>query len=131
MRRLQSSLLERTKRFAHRMVDVAEALEEDGARRSRFRVIDQIVGCGTSVGANTREADEAISRPDFCKCCGTVLKELGECRFWIEFVGGRQWLPEKRLSDLRSESEELTRVFHVMVARVRRKDRESKRPPKP
>lgn len=128
MRRLESAFLDRTKQFAHRMVDVAEALERArSGRMSRGRVIDQIVGCGTSVGSNTREADEAVSRPDFCKACGIVLRELGECRFWLEFVGDRNWLPAGRLAKLHTESEELTKVFHVMVARVRRNDRKNNR----
>ena len=39
-----------------------------------------MAGAGTSVGANAWKADEAMSRADFCKGLGVVLKELNETR---------------------------------------------------
>lgn len=124
MRRLQQEFLDRTKRFAHRVVDVAEAVAAGRrAPRIRDRIIDQMVGSGTSVGANIREADEAISRKDFTKSLGVVLKELGETRFWLEFVGERGWVPSRRLTELLAESEELTRICNTVVSRTKAADR--------
>lgn len=123
MRRLSADLLDRARKFAHRVVDVAEGLGEkprDGVIRAR--VIDQMMGCGTSVAANVHEADEAMSRTDFCKCLGIALKELGEARFWLEFVGERGWVRSNRLEPLLVESRELSRILNSMVARTRRKD---------
>jgi four helix bundle protein len=68
MGRLDPDIIERAERLVHRVVDVAEALAEQS--RSR-RVVDQLMGCGTSVGANVAEADEAQSRADFCRILGT------------------------------------------------------------
>jgi len=102
------------------MVDVAESLE--GAKRSHKlvgRIVDQMVGAGTSVGANVHEADEALSRKDFCKALGIVLKELSESRFWLEFVRERGWITASRLVDLEKEADELSRVFSVIVARTK------------
>lgn len=122
MRRLDEDLPNRAERFAHRMSDLADAIVRQ--RRSR-RVVDQITGCGTSVGANLFEADEAVSRPDFCKCLGIVNKELSESRFWVRYAVARKWFPAKRLSPLEAESMELRRIFGAMLARVRRNDRSS------
>ena len=38
-----------------------------------IRFIEQIVGCGTSVGANYCEADDAVSKKKFRLRCGTYL----------------------------------------------------------
>jgi four helix bundle protein len=120
MARLQPELLSRTKRFAHRVVDVAEAIARSGSTaRIRARIVDQIVGCGTSVGANTREAAEAMSRSDFCKSIAIVLKELGECRFWLEFVTEREWVPPARMKPLLAELDELAKIFNTILARSR------------
>jgi len=100
------------------MVDVAEDLGSAG--RSR-RVVEQMIGCGTSVGANIAEADEALSRADFCKCLGIVTKELSECRFWLRFIAKRAWIPPPRLSALELESTELKSIFGAMLSRTRRK----------
>jgi four helix bundle protein len=119
MPRLSQELLDRTEDLAHRVMDVAEAIEMQ--RRSR-RVVDQLAGCGTSVGANTAEAAEAISRKDFAKTLGIVLKELAETRFWLRFVGRRGWIDEPRLIPLHDETAELKRIFGSMLARIRRAD---------
>lgn len=124
MARLDQEIVERAESFAHRMVDVAESL---APRAKSARVIDQMIGCGTSVGANTAEADEALSRPDFSKALGWVLRELAESRFWLRFVGKRGWVKEQRLSRLLDECEALRRILGTMVARTKRNDRELKR----
>lgn len=99
------------------MVRLAEKLAEDG--RSR-RVVDQIIGAGTSVGANTFEADEALSRADFAKCVGIVLKELNECRFWIALVERRAWVTQAQLAELTAETQELKRLFGAILTRTRK-----------
>ena len=89
MARLGPEFLERCEAVSHRMVDVAEAIEQ---RRMARRICDQIVGCGTSVGANMHEADAAMTRKDFVKSLAISAKELSESRFWLRFVGKREWI---------------------------------------
>lgn len=118
MGRLDADLLEKFERFSHRVTDVAEEIE----RQRRFRrIIDQVVGCGTSVGANMSEADEALSRADFCSALGIVLKELSEVRFWLRFIGTRNWITQRRLDALLKECAELRRIAGAMRSRTRRR----------
>jgi len=116
MSRLKEPLLSRVEKFSDRMLDVANALER---RVGRPRVLDQIAAAGTSVGANLFEADEALSRADFCKCLGICAKELNECRFWIRTIGRRSWLPARRLGTLEAECNELRRILGTMISRTR------------
>ena len=120
MARLQESLLERVERFADRMLDVTEAMER---RAVRERLIDQVAAAGTSVGANLFEADEALSRADFCKCLGICVKELNECRYWLRLVGRRGWIPVKSLKPLEGECDESRRILGTMISRTRAKSR--------
>ena len=122
MARIRAELLERTESFAHRMVDLAEALAKQ--RRSP-RILEQITGAGTSVGANASEADEATSRREFARIIGIVLRELSESRFWIRFAARRVWIPGTRLAALEGEASELRRIFGSMTARIRRQEREA------
>jgi four helix bundle protein len=115
---LTQELLDRSESLAHRAVDVAELL----ARQRRFsRIIDQLVGSGTSVGANTCEADEAMSSKDFCRGLGTVVKELSETAFWLRFASKRGWIKTSRLSSLLGECDVLKRIYGAMLARTRKK----------
>lgn len=118
MGRIKVELLTRVEAFSDRIVDVVEVLEKHG--RSR-RIIDQITGSGTSVGANMFEADEALSRADFCKTIGIVPKELNETRFWIRMISRRKWLPAARLGPLQAESDELRRILGTILTRSRQR----------
>ena len=116
MGRLKPELMERAEEFSHRVVDVAEAIEKQG--RSR-RIIDQMIGSGTSVGANVCESDEALSRPDFCKGLAIALKELGEIRYWPRFVSRRGWIEADRLTPLHTEAHELKLILGSIVSKTK------------
>jgi four helix bundle protein len=52
----------------------------------RYVVARQLLRCGTSVGANVREAHHAESRPDFVHKCKIVAKEAEETDYWYSSV---------------------------------------------
>src|SRR6266446_3670399 len=47
------------------------------------RLIDQLVGCGTSVGANYCEANEKASKRDFAHSISRCTKEAKETKFFL------------------------------------------------
>lgn len=55
-------LEDRTARFGESVIDFALTIPKGPVTN---RLIDQLVGCGTSVGANYCEADDAVSRKEF------------------------------------------------------------------
>jgi four helix bundle protein len=116
---LHAEFLDRVERFADRVLDVTDALE---FKRVSRRIMDQVAASGTSVGANTFEADEAMSRKDFCKALGIANKELNETRFWLRLFVRREWLAPARLGDLLTEAEELKKIVGAMIAKTRTND---------
>lgn len=116
MGRLPEDFLERVESFADRVLDVTDALESTKCPR---RLIEQMAAAGTSVGANTFEADEAMSRADFVKTLGIVNKELNETRFWLRLVARRGWIHPTRLTEISSESEVLRKIIGAMIVRTR------------
>ena len=117
MGRLKQELLDRTDSFADRVLDVVEVLE--GQRRWGW-LRDQLGRAGASVGANAVEADQAMSRSDFCKCLGVSAKEASETRYWLRRLAGRGWIKPGRLAPLEAEAFELQRIFASMISRTRR-----------
>lgn len=117
MGRIREETVLRVDTFTYRMVDVGEAIERKGKSR---RIVDQIIACGTSVGANLAEADEAMSRADLAKTLGVVLKELNESRYWLRFLSARAWITPARLAALQTEATELKRMFGAMISRTRK-----------
>jgi len=118
MGRLQSDFLDRIELFCDRILDVTEALSSSSCPR---RILEQTAASGTSVGANTFEADEAMSRADFAKTLGVVIKdkELNETRFWLRLVSRRRWITSDRLLPLQSEADELRKIVGTIIVRTR------------
>jgi len=61
---------------------LAYAEELEAARR--YVVARQLLRCGTSVGANVREAQHAESRADFVHKCKIAAKEAEETDYWLQ-----------------------------------------------
>lgn len=125
MGRLRAETLERLETYSDRVLDVVAVLESKNVRE---RILSQLTGSGTSAGANTFEADEAMSDADFCKTLGTVIKELNETRFWLRLTARRGWITPQRLKPLEVETVELKKMFGAMVHRTRKRANKQSEP---
>ena len=78
------------------------------------RLIDQLVGAATSVGANYCEADDAVSKKDFKNRIGTCRKESRESKHFLRMISAA--VPDKRLEarDLWREAHELNLIFSTI-----------------
>jgi len=76
-------LEERTARFGEAVIDFAKKIPNNPVTS---RIISQLVGAGTSVGANYVEADDAVSRKEFIKNIGTCRKEARETKHFLRMV---------------------------------------------
>src|SRR5437660_204707 len=73
-------LEERTARFGEAVIDFAKKIPRDPVTE---RIITQLIGAGTSIGANYAEADESVSKREFLKCIATCKKEARETKFFL------------------------------------------------
>jgi len=101
-------LEERTARFGEAVIAFANMIPRTPVTR---RLIEQLVGCGTSVGANYCEADDAVSKKEFRLRCGTCKKEARETKYFLRMVA--RAVPELKLQDrpLWQEAKELHLIF--------------------
>ena len=76
-------LEERTARFGEAVIDFAKRIPRSPLTD---RLIGQLVGCGTSVGANYCEADDAVSRKEFFLRASTCRKESRETKHFVRMV---------------------------------------------
>jgi four helix bundle protein len=76
-------LEERTARFGEAVIDFAKTIPQDAVTN---RLISQLVGAATSVGANYVEADDAVSKKEFLKNIGTCRKEARETKHFLRMV---------------------------------------------
>ena len=76
-------LEERTARFGEAIIDFAKTIPQNPVTN---RLINQLVGAGTSVGANYVEADDSVSKKDFLKSIGTCRKEARETKHFLRMI---------------------------------------------
>jgi four helix bundle protein len=78
------------------------------------RLIDQLVGCGTSVGANYCEANEGVSRKDFHCIIGRCRKEAKETKFFLRMIAASEPSLAANARELFREAAELHLIFCAM-----------------
>ena len=81
------------------------------------RLVDQLVGAGTSVGANYSEASEAVSRKDFKYAVSRCVKEAKETRFFLRMIAAA----EPSLADEARQIHRECRELHLIFASMYRK----------
>jgi len=101
-------LEERTARFGEAIIDFAKTIPQNAVTN---RIISQLVGAGTSVGANYLEADDAVSKKEFLKNIGTCRKEARETKHFLRMIvrAVPELKPEAR--KLWTEARELNLIF--------------------
>src|SRR5579863_149938 len=76
-------LEERTAIFGENIIRFAKKIPFNAVNK---RLIEQLVGAGTSVGANYCEADDGVSKKDFKHKIGTCRKEAKETKFFLRMI---------------------------------------------
>lgn len=104
-------LMERTAQFGEAIIRFAKKIPPTP---ENVRLISQLVGAETSIGANYCEADDAVSGKDFRKSIGVSRKESKETMFFLRMIA----TSEENLADearvLWREAKELNLIFGSM-----------------
>jgi four helix bundle protein len=104
-------LEERTARFGEAVIDFAKTIPQNPVTN---RLISQLVGAGTSVGANYVEADDSVSKKDFLKSIGTCRKEARETKHFLRMIA--RAVPELKLQARKLWME--ARELHLIFSRI-------------
>jgi four helix bundle protein len=102
------NLEERTAQFGEAVVRFAKKIPRNPVNN---RLIDQLVGAGTSVGANFCEADNSVSGRDFKQRIGTCRKESRETMFFLRMVATAEASLASEARSLWREAKELNLIF--------------------
>ena len=105
-------LEERTLKFDKELIKTLTKL-----RRTpyNYKLINQTISSGTSIGANYMEANGAESKKDFKHKLSISLKESKETKYWLEILTITNPESKEDLSILRQEVTEFTLIFGKAV----------------
>ena len=104
-------LKERKAIFGEEIVRLSKRIPRNPANK---RLIDQLVGAGTSIGANSGEAKAGMSHKDFQRAIKRCLKESKATRFLLCMVAASEPVLAIEARDLYREAGELIRIFDSM-----------------
>jgi four helix bundle protein len=111
----QYDLEERTFRFAKRVISYVNSLPKS---IGNIEVGRQLVRAAGSVGANYREANEALSKKDFTYRCKICRKESKESIYWLRLSEPSQNRSHEQ-KEFIQEAIELMRIFGAIVTKCK------------
>jgi four helix bundle protein len=109
---------QRTKQFSIRTVKVVDKLP---TRRSAQTIGQQLIRCGTSVGANYRAACRARSDAEFRAKLGICEEEADEAIFWMELIAELGYIRAELLRELTREASEILAIIVASIKTSRRR----------
>jgi four helix bundle protein len=105
---------ERAKKFAIRVILLVKKLPKDVAG---YKLGDQLIRSGTSIGANLEEADASPTRKDFFHKVSISYKEAKESRYWLELIlESNIFNHESNINEAKSLKQEALELSKILFA---------------
>ncbi|MEI6313182.1 MAG: four helix bundle protein [Bacteroidota bacterium] len=104
-------ILELTFRFSLKVIEYAELLEE----KKKFIIANQLLRCGTSIGANVREAQNAESKKDFIHKFKIAAKEADELEYWLDLCAESKNYPSNE--ELKSDLIIIIKIINKIISK--------------
>lgn len=94
----------KTYQFAVRIVKLNKFLVSE---QKEYVLSKQILKSGTSIGANTEEADAGQSKKDFISKLSIALKEAKETHYWLRLLFDCDYITKQMYDSLIQDCEEI------------------------
>jgi four helix bundle protein len=108
IREFAKELEKRTLKFAVQIIRLSTTLPNTPEAKV---VRNQLTKCGTSVGANYREANRSRSKADFKNKITICETEASETQYWLEVIVELGWKSYDEVSPEYGECSELLAIF--------------------
>jgi four helix bundle protein len=107
-------LEDRTLEFAKKVVRLCKSLPSD---RINNEIISQLIRSSGSVGANYREANDALSKKDFVYHIKISRKEAKETHYWLELLKDANANIDHNIDGIVEESVELKKILSSIASK--------------
>lgn len=105
-------IVEKSKRFAIRIIRLYWHLCKT---KKEFVLPKQLLRCGTSIGANVREAQRAQSKKDFIAKMYIALKEAEETEYWLELFVETEYLTQEEFDSIYRDAAEVLSLLIAII----------------
>ena len=108
----QNILKDKSFNFAVRIVNLYKYLKTE---HGEYILSQQLIRCGTSIGAILREAEHAESMKDFIHKLSIGLKEANESKYWLDLLAATSFITKRMFESLNRDCEELLKMLAASV----------------
>ena len=98
--------------YAIRIVRLYRYLTDE---KHEFVMSKQLLRCGTSIGANTKESKNAQSRNDFLNKLNIALKEADETEYWLELLYKTDYLDQNQYLSIQNDTNEIIKILTSII----------------
>ena len=112
----KSIIQQKSRDFAIRIIKCYRYLTE---QQHEMVMSKQLLRCGTSIGANSRESKNAQSRMDFLNKLNIALKEADETEYWLDLLHETNYLDDKMYDSLLSDCKELIAILVTIIKKLK------------
>jgi len=109
---MDKAIQDKSFHFAVRIVNLCKYLQ---AEQKEYILSKQLLRCGTSIGANVAEAQQAQSKPDFVSKLNISLKESYETDYWIRLLHETQYLSREQYQSIISDCHEIEKLLIAIL----------------
>ena len=109
---MDKAIQEKSFRFAVRVVNLRKYLQ---AEKKEYILSKQLLRCGTSIGANVAESQQAQSRPGFVNKLNISLKEAYETDYWLRLLHATQYLNQEEFESIITDCGEIERLLISII----------------
>ena len=105
-------IVEKSKAFALRVIKLHLYLTD---KKREYVMSKQLLRCGTSIGANVKEAIRAQSTPDFYAKMNISLKEASEAEYWLELLYESDLIEKVAFDSIYADCQEVLRILMAIT----------------
>jgi len=105
-------LEERTTNFARKVIRLCKELPRNPMND---RLVGQVTGSSGSIGANYREANDALGKKDFIHSLKIARREAKETSHWLILLQEANSGKEKEFQSLVEEANEYKSIFSAII----------------
>ena len=113
---MAGAIQDKSRDFAIRIVNCYKYLTE---QQKENVLSKQLLRCGTSIGANTRESRNAQSRLDFLSKLNVALKEADETEYWLDIIHATGYIDDAMYESLERDCGELIALLISIIKKLK------------
>ena len=98
--------------FAIHVVRLNQYLRD---KKGEYVLSKQLLRCGTSIGANVAESQQAQSRADFISKMTIALKETFETKYWLRLLNATEYISESEFESIYHDCVEIEKILVTIV----------------